>query len=268
MKRLAILYICTGKYIVFWKEFYSSTKKCLLSNTEKHYFVFTDADRLPIGEDDENVHRIYQKDLGWPGNTLYRFRMFKTIQDQLQEFDYIYFFNANYVCLEDINEEEFLPECDELVVTLHPSYYFYKPYELPYDRNPKSTAHISYFDLRSLHYFCGGLNGGGRKSYLKLINDIDKKIEIDDRKGVIALWHDESHLNKYMLKQKRYKILSPSYACPEEWKIPFEPKLLLLEKRIILDLENRTNNHTKQKELGKFAMRLVKVLDYIKQSLR
>lgn len=137
-----------------------------------------------------------------------------------------------------------------------------------YFLNTIATAHISYFDLRSLHYFCGGLNGGGCNSYLKLINDIDKKVEIDDSNGVIALWHDESHLNKYMLKQKRYKILSPSYAYPEDWKIPFEPKLLLLEKRKIFDLENRTNKHIKQKELGKFAMMLVKLLDYIKLSVR
>ena len=67
-----------------------------------------------------------------------------------------------------------------------------------------------------------------------------------------------------MLKQKKYKMLSPSYAYPEDWKIPFEPKLLLLEKRKIFDLENRTNKYTRQENPRYLIKFLIKVLDYIK----
>lgn len=43
MKKIAILYICTGKYDIFWEDFYKTSEKYFLNNSEKHYFVFTDA---------------------------------------------------------------------------------------------------------------------------------------------------------------------------------------------------------------------------------
>ena len=264
MKKVAILYICTGKYIVFWEKFYTSSKQHLLLNTEKHYFVFTDVESLPIGEDDPKVHRIYQENLGWPGNTLYRFAMFRKIEKQLEEFDYIYFFNANYVCMKDISEEEFLPIKDELVVTRHPGYYYTRPSELPYDRNPKSTAYISYLDPRSLYYFCGGLNGGGCKSYLNLINEIDRRIKKDDANGVVALWHDESHLDKYMLKQTRYKMLSPAYAYPEDRELFFEQKLLLLEKEKVFDMSYKILTAQGQINLNPLLRFFVEKFDSVK----
>ena len=56
--------------------------------------------------------------------------------------------------------------------------------------------------------------------------------------GVIATWHDESHLNKYMLKQRNYKILSPAYAYAEELDIPFEKKMFLFNKRNKINLDH------------------------------
>ncbi len=46
MTKVAVLYIATGKYTVFWPEFYESAEKYLLKDCEVHYFVFTDADDL------------------------------------------------------------------------------------------------------------------------------------------------------------------------------------------------------------------------------
>lgn len=47
MTKVAALYIATGKYTVFWPEFYESAEQYLLRDCEVHYFVFTDADALP-----------------------------------------------------------------------------------------------------------------------------------------------------------------------------------------------------------------------------
>lgn len=269
MAKVAVLYICTGDYIRFWEGFYSSMKEKFLTGSEVHYFVFTDAPKLPAGEEDDKVHRRYQENLGWPGNTLYRFRMFLGIEDQLRDFDYIFFFNANYLCLVPISEEEFLPARDQLLVTLHPGYYRSPSRGMPYERNPASTAYISFYSLRSRHYFCGGLNGGGRERYLKLIRDIDARIRKDDDNGIVALWHDESHLNRYMLGQRNYKILSPSYAFPEErlGKLNFEPKLLLIDKHKIMDLKGRDPARKGQRTLGTIGKKIVRRLGGLKNRL-
>ena len=104
--KIAILYIGIGGYKVFWKDFYSSCERYFLPNIVKEYFFFTDQlDELKPA----NVKEYFQEDLGWPGNTLYRFKMFLKYKEELAVFDFIYFFNGNTLFLDTINEEEIIP---------------------------------------------------------------------------------------------------------------------------------------------------------------
>jgi hypothetical protein len=54
---------------------------------------------------------------------------------------------------------------------------------------------------------------------------------LDEKKGIIALWHDESHLNRYIL-DKKYKLVSPSYCYPENSGIPFEEIVRIRDKNL------------------------------------
>jgi len=222
--RISILYICTGKYTIFWEKFYNSCENYFLPNTEKHYFVFTDGQ---ININNERIHRIDQKNLGWPGNTLYRFKMFLGICEQLSVFDYIFFFNANCEFMEFIGDE-FLPsEKEEIIVVQHPGFFKNKPDELTYDRNPKSLAYIPFG--QGSYYICGGINGGLSKPYMELISSLNNAVIEDDKNGIVALWHDESHINKYILTHP-HKLLSPAYCYPEGWDIPFNKIILVRDK--------------------------------------
>ena len=106
MQKIAILYICTGKYEVFWKNFYESAEQFLLSGYEKHYFVFTDAETI-FNDTSATVHKINQEPLPWPYPTLYRFRFFKSIENELTGYDYVYFFNSNIKVMRQVTAEEF-----------------------------------------------------------------------------------------------------------------------------------------------------------------
>lgn len=120
--KIGILYICTGKYVVFWKEFYNSFMKNFCNDCEKDFFVFTDSSKIEF-EEKENVHKIFQENLGWPYNTLMRFSMFDSIKETLKKFDYLYFFNANMICNKKVYENEILPNLDngkKLIVVIHP----------------------------------------------------------------------------------------------------------------------------------------------------
>lgn len=236
-KRIAILYICTGKYICFWEEFYRSFEEKFICSAEKEYFVFTDA--VTVYDDTQRrVHRIYQKDLGWPGNTLFRFRIFLTQKEELLKFDYVFFMNANIICMSEIGEE-FLPEKEGLTVVQHPGFYNTPNYGYPYDRNRKSSAYIPYG--KGDVYVCGGVNGGKSKVFLSLCEELDRKIARDYQKGIVALWHDESQINKYILEHTGYKLLPPSYCYPEGWDIPYENKLMVREKSKYFDVANVKN---------------------------
>lgn len=226
--KIALLYICTGQYVKFWEEFYESFERSFLTEVRKEYFVFTDSEALYGETQNERIHRIFQKDLGWPGSTLFRFSMFWNIKEELEQFDYIFFMNANVVCMKEVTKEMFLPLQNDLLVVQHPFYYNRKPYEFTYERNKKSTAYIPYKEGRV--YVCGGINGGRREAYLKLIADLKEQIEQDCDRGIIAKWHDESHLNKYILKHTNYRLLSPAFCYPEGVELPFDAVLMVSDK--------------------------------------
>lgn len=224
--RIAILYICTGKYDIFWEGFYQSSEKFFLTEHEKHYFVFTDS--TVIKALNERIHLIHQESLGWPYNTLLRFQFFLKAEEELKKFDYIYFFNSNMRFLRPVGEEVFpTDEEDGLLAVLHPGYFNKTAQDFPYDQNKKSLAYIKQGEGK--HYYMGGFNGGKAKNYLNLISELNQNIETDLLKNVIALWHDESHLNAYLL-HKNNRILSPAYGFGEGWPLPFEPKILVLDK--------------------------------------
>ena len=83
--RLAVLYICTGRYNRFWADFYESAKAHLLPHdTEVEYFVFTDDASLSQAPD---VHLIHRECHGFPADTLQRFEMFMGIRAQLEAFE-------------------------------------------------------------------------------------------------------------------------------------------------------------------------------------
>ena len=221
---IAILYICTGNYQMFWKGFYLSTEKYFIPEVNKVYFVFTDAEEI-FNEKNSNINKIFQKKLGWPLDTLMRFEMFSTIKNQLKEFDYIFFLNANMRC-QTLVSNDILPLKEDFLAVKHPGFYNKQEKDFTYERNPKSMAYIE----QGKYYFMGGFNGGKANEFLSLIDECKKNIHIDLSNGIVAVWHDESHLNHYLLN-KNVKILSPSYGYPENWSLPFEKKIIILDKQ-------------------------------------
>ena len=56
--RVAVLYICTGKYNRFFADFYNSAKKYFLHDVAKvEYFVFTDNSQLIEADDVHIIHK-------------------------------------------------------------------------------------------------------------------------------------------------------------------------------------------------------------------
>lgn len=225
--KIAILYICTGKYSIFWEDFYASSEKCFLPDCEKTYFVFTDNKHLEYSTNN-NVKIIKQNKLGWPFDTLDRFKMFRRIIPELSNTDYTFFFNANSVLIAEIKKEEII--CNKpLIGALHPCFYDKTSELFIYERNKHSKAYIPFGEGN--HYFMGAFNGGKSEYFIDLIQTLSERIEHDKKNNIIAIWHDESHLNKYYYENSdKVNVLSPSYVYPEEMNLPFEKKNLLRDK--------------------------------------
>ncbi len=195
MKKIGIFFICTGRYRIFWKPFYQNAEELLFSESnkyEKHYFVFTDEpDKIT-----EQVHPIKIEKEPWPLPTLKRWHYFLSAKEQWQEMDMVYFFNANLKLLLPLAKELLPAEDRPLICTVHPHHPPGSNY--PYERKRRSLACIRPQEGGS-YYFMGSLHGGLSEAYRELCEELKTRTDRDLENNIIALWHDESHLNRYAL---------------------------------------------------------------------
>ena len=104
--------------------------------------------------------------------------------------------------------------CDGVVATRYPYQSLMDPSSQSFDRNPKSLAYVP-FD-QTVSYYAGGFNGGKTESFMEMAviaNNVNKDLE----KGVVALWHDESHMNRYLIDNPPALQLTPTYCYAEEF---------------------------------------------------
>ena len=232
--RVAVLYLCTGAYRVFWHDFYPNFKEYFLPDCERTFFVFTDAETIDY-EDQPDVRRIPQQALPWPYSTMQRFDAFLGQADRLAGYDYLFFANANLRCLRDVTAGELLPDAARgqvLTVVCHLPYYGKNPIFHPYERRRKSRAGIPY--NCGTWYVAGGLNGGQSAAYLDLCRELKARTDEDLSHGVIARFHDESQLNRLVAEQPgRFRILGPEYCTPEETPTGQEAIRIMQKSRYI-----------------------------------
>lgn len=226
--KFGILYIATGNYSCFWADFYRSAEKYFFPDAEKHYFVFTDSPEIRGA----NVTVIHRECQGFPADSLFRFEMFLSIKKQLEEMDYLYFFNSNVVFLDKI-ADEFIPGAEHnfLLGAIHPMESIRKyPYILfTYERNKKSLAYIPPRQKGKYHYYMGGLNGGRTPEFLTLCDTLAKNIRTDDENDITASFHDESHINRYFRKFPPLS-LGREYGIFEGWNLKLQGKLMFRDK--------------------------------------
>ncbi len=232
--KVAVLYICTGDYIKFWSGFYQSAETHFLPRTDRHYFVFTDGQVEPA----KDITVVSQDSLGWPFNTVYRFRMFLRIRPEPQSFSHVVFLNANCVVQRLIDVDEFFAPGADLIACRHPGFFDKLTSTYTYERRPQSKACVA----KGAIYRAGGLMGGTACAFLAAAEEIAGNIEADLENGLVALWHDESHWNAYLDGRAPaagtvVHDLSPGFLYPEGWTIPFEPRILLREKSKVIDVD-------------------------------
>lgn len=227
--KIAILYIGTGRYTIFWDEFYHSCEKHLLKNCEKHYFFFTDSKEFASND---KVTIVPQENLGWPLIGALRYKILNKVKEELKDYDYAFFFNGNMEVIHEVKEEELLPTEEEgfIVAPLHSCNKRIKTnYEFDYERNPKSTSYIPYGEGK--YYFHSGLIGGRIQEFLEMLNICEKMMDDDLKNNIIPKVHDESVFNKYVLTRP-YKILSNNYIHPTHGKpfLRFNPKVKIIQR--------------------------------------
>jgi hypothetical protein len=211
--KIGILLIATGKYIGFFKQLHDSTEKYMFPEAEKTYFLFTDNTDIILPN---NVIRIFQEREDWPGPTLHRYHYFDRIVEIIKSknLDYIFYSDVDMKAVAEISTN-ILPK-KGLVAVIHPGFYnTNNPRGTPETR-PESRAYIApNIDFK---YAAGGLQGGVTNIFLKAIKNMKEAIMDDESRGIIAIWHDESYWQKFVVTNKHIvTFLSPEYCMPENW---------------------------------------------------
>lgn len=161
---------------------------------------------------------------GFPQATLYRYRFMVEYERSLLNEDLLWYCDADMQFVAPVADEIVPTEREGIALVRHPGFWQGGG---SWETNPSSCAYLPPHMRRA--YYAGGFWGGRRDAVLALARDLDHDVAVDEMNGVMAVWHDESHLNRYATVRSP-KVLPPSYVYPESWDLPFPRILLALDK--------------------------------------
>ena len=222
--KIAIVFLGTDKYIKFFPKYYVTIKRKFLTKTIKKFFVLTDKIHNPYLKK-KDITIVPVKHTTFPFSTLLRFRYMDKISKKLKSYSHIIFIDADMYINCFISEKEFFFHNKPLFGVRHPNFLKKRG---TFEYNLNSLASVNQDDDLSI-YIQGCFWGGKTNSVLKLIKILNKRINEDLKKKIIAIFHDESHLNKYFIENKElFYIYNLSYAYSSARHIPkpFKKKII------------------------------------------
>ena len=136
--------------------------------------------------------------------------------------------------VDEVTEEDLFTD-KRYIGVHHPCHFLgmepYTNYPGAFETNKKSLAAVTREDDTNI---LARVSLGGKLPYvLGMIKELARRTTDDETRDMIALWHDESHLNKFFSEQKKYvHTLEPQFAYPEIFSeyCEFEPKIVHLAK--------------------------------------
>jgi len=231
--KVTICFIGTGKYLNFLPKYYEYIEKNFLPGVEKKILVFSDGE---VGDLPENISFYHQDHLKWPFITLKRFEIIQKSREEIGDSDWFIFMDADTLVVEQVTVDEIIDDSKDFIGVHHPCHFMkmnpHTKFPGSFEVNKKSLAAITEKDDTSV-YWQGCLWGGKSSKVIELLDELESRINQDLDNGVVAIWHDESHLNKFFIENKeKVNTLSPSFAYPEVFSgaCDFPAKVIHLSK--------------------------------------
>lgn len=219
--KIGLLLIATRGYQKFVLPLLDDVENFFFKGEEVNVYLFTDIlrDDLP-----SYVQQIKIESYGFPEASLYRFRMFHENQQRFHD-DYLFFLDVDLTVVGPVGRE--ILE-DGLVAVEHARCWSAAG---TWETRPESTAFVPP-EFRNV-YYAGGVFGGEKRAFLAMCAQLERAIKKDEENGIMAVWHDESHLNCYFASSPP-KVLSPEYCFPPnpapELALFTQPKIVALMK--------------------------------------
>jgi hypothetical protein len=214
---VGIIFIGTAKYASFFEGYYDAIKENFLPTAEKTFFVFTDQPELPVFRPSNSTGNIVLTEVEhqeWPYITLYRFKFMTMVAEQLRSLDKIFFIDADLWPVATIEEKDLFQKEFKYIGVQHPGFLDRIG---TFETNPSSNANIfdGQYDLSKYRQGC--FWGGDAAAITDMAVELDRRIDDDLSRDIVAVWHDESHMNKYFVENNQDVLtLHPGFAQPQE----------------------------------------------------
>lgn len=211
--KVALCVIATGKYRHFVGQLIDSADLHFVPGHEVEYFAFADCPPFSGRDPERRQINFYPTDHApWPLPTLKRYHHILRAAGHLAAFDYIYYIDVDMQMVRTVGEEIF----GDLVATIHPGYCESPRHAFTYETRRDSRACIKF--PQGHRYYAGAFQGGRSSIYLAAMRDLVEAIDDDASRGITAVWHDESHWNRYLVDHPPTVELSHEYCCPDGWR--------------------------------------------------
>jgi len=252
--RIAVVCIClNSRYWEYLPPMIASARKFFLKGHDVDFIAWTDMPK----DTKIDAKIIPTEPFQWPLPTLHRYHLFLREEKLLEEYDFIYYIDADMLFVSPVRDEVL----GDLVGAVHPMYYTRQMINPPYEPNDKSTAFIprpgrvitegGKKRFQPL-YFAGGFQGGRSDEFIKAMKVMKARIDEDfSKNNYIAIWNDESHWNRYCFENPPTVVLNPSYVYPDSlikdyyikavWGRNFVPKLMTITKKFSMTQEGGAN---------------------------
>lgn len=208
---VALTVFAVGRYLdAYLETFLNSSERHFMLGLPVTYYVFTD---MPEKVPDIKLHphrsmKVFKVDKHsrWQDISMMRMKtLYDIIESDIQHhYTHVFCFDVDQVFTGRFGSEAL----GDLVALLHAHFYHFPKTLFTYDHNPKSKAYMETGDF----YYHAAIFGGSWQSVKALTEACYNSIMEDKQNDVEALWHDESHLNKYLWLHKPSRVLSPEYC--------------------------------------------------------
>ena len=102
-----------------------------------------------------------------------------------------------------------------------------------FETNESSLAALDLEKYQPQVYYQGCFWGGKVPEVCAMIDELEDRTNDDLKRHIVAVWHDESHINRFFIEnQDKVHTFGPEFAFPEVFKdyCDFKPRIVHLAK--------------------------------------